>query len=92
MVKLKLLRTIVLLNIAAGAAGCLLSISVYRANAAQILSNFERSLITAFFVVTPLVLLLVRNGTRMYRVRAPWNWVLIVTGILGCAIAGTAAG
>jgi len=92
MVTLRLLRTIVLLNIAAGAAGCLLSIPVYRASAAQILSNFERSLITAFFVVTPVVLLLVRAGMRMYRVRAPWNWLLIVTGILGCAIAGTLAG
>uniref|UniRef100_Q025M0 Signal transduction histidine kinase, LytS n=1 Tax=Solibacter usitatus (strain Ellin6076) TaxID=234267 RepID=Q025M0_SOLUE len=91
MVTLRRLRTIVLLNIAAGVAGCLLSISVYRANTAQIVANFERSLITAFFVVTPVVLLLARFGMRMYRVGVPWNWMLIVTGILGCTIAGTLA-
>ena len=91
MVTLRLLRTIVLVNITAGLAACLLSIPVYRANAAQIVAQFERSLITASFVSTPVVLLLVRFGMRMYRVRAPWNWVLIVTGILGCAIAGTLA-
>ena len=91
MVTLKLLRTIALLNIAAGVAGCLLSISVYRANTAQIAANFERSLITAFFVVTPVTLLLARFGMRMYRVSAPWNWTLIVTGILACTIAGTLA-
>ena len=68
MVTLRLLRTIALLNIAAGVAGCLLSISVYRANTAQIVANFERSLITAFFVVTPVTLLLARFGMRMYRV------------------------
>src|SRR5215831_1359704 len=91
MVTLRLLRRIVLLNIAAGVAGCLLSISVYRANAAQIVAQFERSLITAFFVGTPVVLLLVRFGMRMYRASVPWNWMLIVTGILACAIAGTLA-
>jgi sensor histidine kinase YesM len=91
MVTLRRLRTIVLLNVAAGVAGCLLSISVYRANAAQIVAQFERSLITAFFVGTPVVLLLVRFGMRMYRASVPWNWMLIVTGILGCAIAGTLA-
>ncbi len=88
---LRLLRTIILLNITAGLAGCLLSISVYRANGAQIVAQFGRSLITASFVGTPVVLLLVRFGMRMYRVRVPWNWMLIVTGILGCAIAGTLA-
>jgi sensor histidine kinase YesM len=91
MVTLRLLRTIVLLNIAAGVAGCLLSTSVYRASAAHIVAQFERSLITAFFVGTPVVLLLVRFGMRMYRIRVPWNWMLIVTGILVCAIAGTLA-
>lgn len=91
MVTLRLLRTIVLLNIAAGVAGCLLSIPVYRANAAQIVAQLERSLITACFVGTPVVLLLARFGMRMYRMRVPWNWVLIVIGILGCTIAGTLA-
>src|SRR5437773_6767864 len=91
MVTLRLLRTIVLLNVAAGVAGGLLSIPVYRASAAQIVAQFERSLITAFFVSTPVVLLLARFGMRMYRVRVPWNWTLIATGILGCAIAGTLA-
>ena len=91
MVTLRLLRTIVLLNLAAGVAGCLLSISVYHANAAQIVAQFERSLITASFVGTPVVILLVRFGMRMYRMRVPWNWMLIVTGILGCAVAGTLA-
>jgi hypothetical protein len=91
MVTLRVLRTIVLLSMAAGVAGCQLSISVYRANAAQIVAQFERSLITAFFVGTPVVLLLVRFGMRMYRVSIPWNWVLIVTGILACTIAGTLA-
>jgi hypothetical protein len=89
--KLKLLRTIVLLDLAAGAAGCLLSIPVYRASGAQILAQFERSLVTAFFVGTPAVLLLARFGTRMYRVRAPWKWGLIAAAILGCAAAGTLA-
>lgn len=92
MVTLRLLRTIVLLNLAAGLAGCLLSISVYRANTAQIVTQFERSLVTAFFVATPVVLLLVRFGMRMYRLNLPWNWMLIVTSILGCTIAGTLAG
>jgi sensor histidine kinase YesM len=91
MVTLRLLRTIVLLSVAAGAVGCLLSIPVYRASAAQLATQFERSLITAFFAVTPVTLLLARFGKRMYRVRAPWNWMLIVTGILGCTIAGTLA-
>jgi sensor histidine kinase YesM len=91
MVTLRLLRTIILLNIAAGVAGCLLSVPVYRANGTQIVAQFERSLITAFFVVTPVVLLLMRFGMRMYRVPVPWNWTLIVTGILGCTTAGTLA-
>jgi signal transduction histidine kinase len=91
MVTLKLLRRIVLLNVAAGVAGCLLSTTVYRASAAQIVAQFERSLITAFFAGTPVVLLLARFGMRMYRVRLPWNWMLIATGILVCAIAGTLA-
>ena len=91
MVTLRLLRTVVLFNIAAGVAGCLLGIPVYRANAAHLVTQFERSLITAFFVGTPVVLLLARFGMRIYRVTVPWNWMLIVTGILGCTIAGTLA-
>jgi signal transduction histidine kinase len=75
-------------NLAAGVAACLLSIPLYHSIHAQIFARFERSLITAFFVGTPVVLLLTRFGMRMYGVRFPWNWALIATGILGCAVAG----
>jgi signal transduction histidine kinase len=91
MMTLRLLRTIVLFSIAVGLAVWLLSGPVFRANAGHAAVQLERSLITAFFAVAPVALLLSRFGMPMYRVSVPWNWVLIVSGILACAIAGTLA-
>jgi sensor histidine kinase YesM len=91
MMTLRLLRTIVLFSIAAGLAGALLNVPVYFVNGAVFVAQLERSLITAFFAAAPVTFLLARFGMRMYRVSVPWNWVVIVSAILACAIAGTLA-
>jgi sensor histidine kinase YesM len=82
---LKLLRFIVVLSLAAGIAGYLLT------PAPSPLIHLGRVLARAFLVVTPTVLLLVHFGTRMYRVRSPWNWTLIAATILVCVLAGNLA-
>jgi sensor histidine kinase YesM len=88
---LKLLRSILVVNVSAGIIACLLSIGLYQANVSAIYAQFVRSMGVAFFVGTPVVLLLVRLGARMYAVRFPMNWVLISAGILVCAAAGDLA-
>jgi sensor histidine kinase YesM len=88
---LKLLRSIVVLSVAAGLVGCLLSVPLHRTDLSQILVQFARSIATAFLVATPVVLLLVRFGPRMHALRFPLNWILIAAGILACAVTGNLA-
>src|SRR5262252_8707220 len=82
---MKLLRRIIIVNLSAGAVGFLLRMGQYHWNRSEILPQLARSLTVAFFVGTPVVLMLMRYGPNMYRRRFPVNWILISVSILAGA-------
>ena len=88
---MRLLRSILVMNAAAGLIGCLLTVSLHHAGPAQILTPLVRSLATAFPVVTLTVLVVDRYGRRLYGLRFPLNWILLVAVILAAAAAGNLA-
>lgn len=86
-----LLRRILVLDLAAGLVACLL-MGGARLTSAQALTQLARTSTTAFFVATPIVLVLMRFGASMYERQFPANWTLLVMSILACAVAGNLAG
>jgi sensor histidine kinase YesM len=54
----------------------------------QVLIQIASSFSGAFFVGTPVMLMLTRYGKTMYRFRSPLNWIVLCCSILGCTAMG----
>jgi sensor histidine kinase YesM len=85
---MKLLRRILLFDLTIGIVGGLLMVTPYASGPSHFFARFGRSLGIVCFVATPVVVLLSLAGRTLYRRRFPWNWLLIVAGILVCTIVG----
>ena len=84
-------RSILMIDVAAGMVAWLLTINLYHSSRADILERLARSMASAFFIGTPTAFMLIRVGGKMFRRRFPFNWALLILSILGCAAAGSLA-
>ena len=88
---LKLLRDILVLNIAAGTIACLAHVSFYHTTRSEILGSLLQSLAISFCIGTPICLLMALFGDSFARRQFPGNWALLGICAVGCAIAGNLA-
>jgi sensor histidine kinase YesM len=86
---MKLLKQILILDLAVGAVACLLLVTLHPSDRTHILTQLASSLTIGFLIITPIVLVFRRFGASIYSRRAPMNWILVVTGILACSFVGT---
>lgn len=76
------------INLAAGLIAWLMILSLYDLDRTQILIRFVNCMAIAFFIGTPIAIVLQRFGGAMYRLRFPANWALIAVIILICCFGG----
>lgn len=88
---MKLLNKIVIIDVAAGMIAWLMRLSLFHFDHGQILVEFGHSMAIAFFIGTPIVIVLQRYGGDMYRLPFPANWVLVLAAILACSFGGILA-
>jgi sensor histidine kinase YesM len=84
----RLFKRILALNAAVGLVSCLLMLGLHPWTRSQVLVQVVSSFSGAFFVGTPVMLMLTRYGKAMYRLRSPLNWIALCCSILGCTAAG----
>lgn len=88
---MRLLRTVLIIDLTAGVLGFLLNLASSHVTGMQIVAQAARSLSHAFFVGTLIVLLLSGFGTKLYALPFPLNWTLILSSILVCTFTGNLA-
>jgi len=66
-------------------------VSLYQSARSQILDQLAHSMVTAFFIATPLCVLISRYWWKISALPFPLNWTAVVAMILACAAAGNIA-
>ena len=88
---LSLLRKIVIVDLTTAVVGWLLRVSIYQSTRSEIFAQLGHSLLTAFFIATPVCVLISRYWSRISSMRAPLTWTLLIAVILACAGTGNIA-
>ena len=88
---LSLLRKIVIVDLTTAVVGWLLGVSLYQSTRSEIFDQLGHSLLTAFFIATPVCVLISRYWSRVSSLRAPLTWTLLIAVILACAGTGNIA-
>ena len=88
---LSLLRKIVIVDLTTAVVGWLLRVSIYQSTRSEIFAQLGHSLLTAFFIATPVCVLISRYWSRISSMRAPLTWTLLIAVILACAGIGNIA-
>ncbi len=82
------LTRILALDTIIGVVACLLTLGLDDSARQHIPAQFLHSLSAAYLIGTPTLLLLTRYGITVYRLRFPFNWLIICTVILLCTAGG----
>jgi sensor histidine kinase YesM len=88
---MRVLRDILVFNIAAGMIACLARVSLYHSTRSQITTSLAESVALSFFIGTPIVLLMAWSQASFARRSLRLNLLLLGIGATGCAVAGNLA-